>query len=112
MGAAGAYNTGLYRLSDNAVKKTDLEKNKGMKLANSLKLATAGRGGIPGAAARPDRREQRRLDQEQGLVPFACKLDGTLVKRLQALAADHPGGMPGLLNELLTGALPPDQGQA
>lgn len=111
MGAASAYNTGLYRLSDNAVKKTDLEKNKGLKIANSLKQASAGRG-IPGGAARPDRREQRRLDQEQGLVPFACKLDGTLVKRLQALAVDHPGGMTGLLNELLAGALPPEQGQS
>lgn len=111
--AGGAYNTGLDRLSDNAVKKTDLEKNKGLKIANSLKQTVAGRGGIPGgAAARPDRREQRRLDQEQGLVPFACKLDGALVKRLQALAAEHPGGMTGLLNELLGGALPPEQGEA
>ncbi|RWA46737.1 hypothetical protein AU476_35475 [Cupriavidus sp. UYMSc13B] len=94
------------------MKKTDLEKNKGLKLANSLKQATAGRGGIPGGAARPDRREQRRLDQEQGLVPFACKLDSTLVKRLQALAVDHPGGMTGLLNGLLAGALPPEQGES
>ncbi|MCY1237808.1 hypothetical protein D9M68_726530 [compost metagenome] len=94
------------------MKKTDLEKNKGLKIANSLKQASA-RGGIPGGAgARPDRREQRRLDQEQGLVPFACKLDGTLAQRLQALAVNHPGGMTGLLNELLTGALPPEQDQA
>ncbi|MEM5427004.1 hypothetical protein [Cupriavidus oxalaticus] len=96
-----------------AVKKTDLEKNKGLKIANSLKQASAARGGIPGGAgARPDRREQRRLDQEQGLVPFACKLDATLARRLQALAVNHPGGMSGLLNELLTGALPPEQDQA
>ncbi|WP_167525736.1 hypothetical protein [Cupriavidus oxalaticus] len=96
-----------------AVKKTDLEKNKGLKIANSLKQASAARGGIPGGAgARPDRREQRRLDQEQGLVPFACKLDGTLAQRLQALAVNHPGGMTGLLNELLAGALPPEQDQA
>ncbi|MDQ0139243.1 hypothetical protein [Cupriavidus necator] len=94
------------------MKKTDLEKNKGLKIANSLKQASAARGGMPGAASRPDRREQRRLDQEQGLVPFACKLDGTLVKRLQALAAKHPGGMSGLLNEVLAGALPPDPDQA
>ncbi|SOZ13521.1 conserved hypothetical protein [Cupriavidus taiwanensis] len=94
------------------MKKTDLEKNKGLKIANSLKQAAAARGGMPGAAPRPDRREQRRLDQEQGLVPFACKLDGTLVKRLQALAADHPGGMTGLLNEVLSRALPQHPGQA
>ncbi len=94
------------------MKKTDLEINNGLKIANSLQQAAAARGGIPGAAQRPDRREQRRLDQEQGLVPFACKLDGALVKRLQALAADHPGGMTGLLNEVLPRALPQDPGQA
>lgn len=91
------------------VKKTDLEKNKGLKIANSMKQAAASRGAGAATAAKVDRREQRRLDQEQGLVPFACKLDGKLVNRLQVLAIDHPGGMTGLLNELLTGALPAEE---
>lgn len=33
-----------------------------------------------------DRREQRKLDQAQGLVPFAVKLNSTLVDELKALA--------------------------
>jgi hypothetical protein len=48
-----------------------------------------------------DRREQRKLDQAKGLVPFACKLNGELVDTLKARAATHPEGMTGLLDELL-----------
>ncbi|WP_420996316.1 hypothetical protein ACKI2N_012645 [Cupriavidus sp. 30B13] len=88
------------------MKKTDLEKNKGLKLANSLKHSAAVRAAREGAQPKVDRREQRRLDQEQGLVPFACKLDGELVKRLQTLAVDHPGGMSALLKEALERGLP------
>ncbi len=33
-----------------------------------------------------DRREQRKLDQAQGLVPFAIKLNGELVEELKTLA--------------------------
>lgn len=93
-------------LAEHAVKKTDLEKNKALKLANSLKLSAALRAGRDTGPAKVDRREQRRLDQEQGLVPFACKLDAELVKRLQALAPAHAGGMSGLLKEALERGLP------
>ena len=55
--------------------------------------------------AAPDRREQRKLDQAKGLVPFACKLNGELVARLQERAAGHPEGINGLLDELLRSAL-------
>jgi hypothetical protein len=34
-----------------------------------------------------------------------CKLDGELVKKLQDRAAAHPGGMTGLLNDLLSRGL-------
>ncbi|WP_454721799.1 MULTISPECIES: hypothetical protein [Cupriavidus] len=88
------------------MKKTDLEKNKGLKIANSLKHSAAVRAARDGGQPKVDRREQRRLDQEQGLVPFACKLDGELVKRLQALAATHPDGMNGLVKEALERGLP------
>jgi hypothetical protein len=86
------------------VKKTDLEKHKAKKLTNSLKQAAPHSRGNP-AELVVDRREQRRLDQLAGLVPFACKLDAALVARLQELAATHPGGMSSLLGELLTSAL-------
>ncbi|MDE1181158.1 hypothetical protein [Paraburkholderia sp.] len=82
------------------MKKTDLEKNKALKLNNAMKLSTADRFGKPGAD-KLDRREQRKLDQAQGLVPFACKIDGELVATLKARAVDHPGGLSGLLNEVI-----------
>ena len=88
------------------MKKTDLAKNNALKLTNALKQAHSdrfGKGAAPDASL--DRREQRKLDQAKGLVPFACKLDGKLVVQLQERAATHPEGMTGLLDELLRGAL-------
>ncbi|HZZ13287.1 MAG TPA: hypothetical protein VFE79_21585 [Paraburkholderia sp.] len=84
------------------MKKTDLEKNKALKLNNAMKLSTADRFG-KSAAADPklDRREQRKLDQAQGLVAFACKLNDDLVTELKERAASHPDGMTGLLNEVI-----------
>ncbi|SAL58297.1 hypothetical protein [Caballeronia humi] len=83
------------------MKKFDLEKNKALKLANDLKQSSAARIGQAGAQPKLDRREQRKLDQEKGLVPFACKLDASLVKQLQERAAAHEGGMTEALAELL-----------
>lgn len=65
------------------MKRTDLEKNKGLKLMGQMRQAPLpGRFGA-GAGAVPDRREQRKLDQANGLVPFAVKLNADLVKQLQ-----------------------------
>lgn len=86
------------------MKKTDLEKNKALKLANSLKLASAKRGPADNAP-KVDRREQRRLDQQQGLIPFACKLNADLVEQLKTRAAEHPEGINGVVAELLNQAL-------
>ncbi|MFM0596688.1 hypothetical protein [Paraburkholderia dilworthii] len=85
-----------------AMKKTDLEKNKAKKLSNAMNMSTADRFG-KAAAADPklDRREQRKLDQAQGLVAFACKLNGELVEELKTRAATHPEGMSGLLDEVI-----------
>ncbi|MBL0141625.1 MAG: hypothetical protein IPP91_06045 [Betaproteobacteria bacterium] len=68
------------------MKLTDLHKNEGLKIDGETR-----RGGIPdrygrGSAVVPDRKEQRKLDAAAGLVPFACKLHGDLVKELQARA--------------------------
>ncbi|MFM0215895.1 MULTISPECIES: hypothetical protein [Paraburkholderia] len=85
-----------------AMKKTDLEKNKALKLNNAMKQSTAERFGKASAAEpKLDRREQRKLDQAQGLVSFACKLNGDLVAELKERAATHPEGMTGLLNEVI-----------
>jgi hypothetical protein len=78
------------------VKKFDIEKNKALKLANSLKLQGSARFGAEAT--------QPKLDKEKGLVPFACKLDSDLVKQLQERAAAHEGGMSEMLAELLVAA--------
>lgn len=83
------------------MKKVELEKNKGLKIMGQMKQAgTPGRYGKE-AVAVPDRREQRRIDQALGLVPFAVKLNGELVKRVQALAQERATGINEVVAELL-----------
>ena len=84
-----------------SMKKSDLDKNLGMKIGGRMKGAA-----IPArfgheAGTVPDRREQRRRDSAAGLVPFACKLPAGLAAQLQQRAAAHPGGLNGLVAELL-----------
>ncbi|HSV71073.1 MAG TPA: hypothetical protein VLI72_13265 [Methylibium sp.] len=85
-------------------KKFDLEKSLAKKTLGKLAQS-----GIPqrfAGAAVPDRREQRRLDQAAGLVPFATKLPAALVAALNA-AATAAGTTPGaLLAQLLSDRLP------
>ena len=87
------------------MKRTDLEKHKGKKIDGSMAAAaTPGRYGRDSTAL-PDRREQRRRDQAMGLVPFAVKLDGELVRKLNALAQERQTSLNALVGELLQGAL-------
>ena len=69
-----------------SMKKTDLEKNKMMKMSNLMKVA-----GIPDRFGKggmiTDRKEQRKIDQAAGLIPFACKLPSALITRLHAEVA-------------------------
>lgn len=85
------------------MKRTDLEKNLGLKIKG--KINQAGVPGRFGGEAVVDRREQRKLDQAQGLVPFAVKLDGELVKQIQALAQERGVGLNELVGELLSKGL-------
>ena len=83
------------------MKQAELEKLKGVKIGDRMdRAATPGRFG-KGAAEMPNRREQRRLDQAQGLIPFAVKLDGALVKQIQALAQQRNAGLNEVVAELL-----------
>jgi predicted HicB family RNase H-like nuclease len=52
-----------------------------------------------------DRREQRKLDQAQGLVPFAVKLNSELVQQLQTLAKERGTDLNALVAEVLTKGL-------
>ena len=83
------------------MKRTDLEKNKGLKIAGGVnRFGTPGRFGKD-AATHLDRREQRKRDQARGLVPFAVKLDGDLVNQVRALAHERERDLNELVAELL-----------
>ena len=81
------------------MKRQDLEKLKGLTIANRNKGNTHG---IPGP--KPEeigRREQRELDRAAGLVPFAVKLNSGLVAKLNAQVASSGKTM----TEVVTAAL-------
>jgi hypothetical protein len=87
-----------------AMKPAELQKYNAMKLVNQMK--NAGTHGHPGGTVKAlDRREQRRLDQAAGLVPFAVKLNGELIKQIHALAAERKSGVNEVVAELLQKAL-------
>jgi len=86
------------------MKKTDLEKNKALKLMGKLN-ASLPPGRFAGAAAAPDRREQRRLDQAAGLVSFPIKLQQSTIAALQTKAQADGISVNELVNSLLANAL-------
>lgn len=81
------------------MKRTELEKREGLKIANAQRRA----GNPYGRAAAPeaDRRAQRERDRALGLVPFAVKLPQDLVRRMQEQAAARGAR----LDELVAGWL-------
>ncbi|MHB1359982.1 MAG: hypothetical protein ACYCWC_10425 [Rhodocyclaceae bacterium] len=81
------------------MKRTDLEKNMAHKLDSRLKLAGTPTRFAGGAVL--DRKEQRKLDQAQGLIPFAVKLDAQLAEEIRAQAMARQLGLNELVGELL-----------
>ena len=82
-----------------SMKRTDLAKSMALKLDERMKHA-----GTPtrfAGGALPDRKEQRKLDQAKGLVPFAVKLDAQLVAELRARAESQQRELNELVDELL-----------
>ena len=67
--------------------------------------AAPDRFGKDAGAAALSRRERRNLEQAQGLVPFAVKLDAGLVQRIQTRAQERKAGLNELVTELLTKGL-------
>ncbi|HEU0230058.1 MAG TPA: hypothetical protein VFR20_05770 [Burkholderiaceae bacterium] len=86
------------------MKKTDLEKQKALKLMGKLNAAVPP-GRFAGAEPVVDRREQRRLDQAAGLVSFPVKLRQPLISALNAKAQADGVSVNELVNTLLAGAL-------
>ena len=81
------------------MKKTDLYKNLGLKIDGQMKQA-----GTPDRFAQGvtlDRKEQRKLDQAKGLIPFAVKLDAGLAAEVRTLAQSRQCGLNELVEELL-----------
>lgn len=81
------------------MKRTDLAKNVGLKINSKIKKSAPGL--TDKEAPTIDRREQRKLDQALGLVPFAVKLNSDLVKQIQALAQARQTGLNEIVAELL-----------
>ena len=81
------------------MKKTDLEKLKGKKIAGGGFGASDRYG--KGATDPGDRRAQREHDRELGLIPFACKLHGDLVAEVRAAAEKKGVGLNEITAELL-----------
>ncbi len=89
-----------------SMKKTDLVKNLAKKIDGQMKgVAVPGRFGQAAGAAL-DKREQRRIDAQAGLLPFACKLPADLVRQLHDRAVGHEGGLNALVAQLLAQSLP------
>ncbi len=84
--------------------KFDLQKTQALKLAGQLKQSsTPDRFGT--ASQVPDRREQRKLDQAAGLVPFPLKLSQAQADKLRAAAAERGVSTNDLVAEALQKAL-------
>ncbi len=83
------------------MKKTDLEKSKALKVNARMSHAGTPERFGGGSGTVPDRREQRKLDQAQGLVPFAVKLNGDLVQQIQDVAQERRMSLNEVVAELL-----------
>lgn len=83
------------------MKRTDLVKSLGLKIRGQMQQAgTPGRF-AQGSAALPDRREQRKMDQAAGLVPFAVKLHKDLVSQLREMAVRDGVDLNALTDQLI-----------
>lgn len=81
------------------MKKTDLEKLKGKKITAGG-FGAADRYGR-GSADPGDRRTQREQDRELGLIPFAVKLHGDLLREVRAAAEAKGVGLNEITAQLL-----------
>lgn len=84
-----------------SMKKSDIEKNKGLKITGAMKATAVPERFAQGSNTVLSKRERRSRDAAAGLVPFACKLPAALLKRLNERAATHEGGVNALVEQLL-----------
>lgn len=87
------------------MKKTDLVKNLRLKIVGQMQHAAIPGRFAQGSAALPDRKEQRKLDQAAGLVPFAVKLHADLVNQLREMAERDGVNLNALTEQLIRAGL-------
>lgn len=86
------------------MKKTGMAKSDAKKLMG--KMVAPGASGFGSAdTAAVDRKEQRERERALGLVPFAVKLNGELVRQLQDLAKERGADMNETVAEVLAKGL-------
>lgn len=85
------------------MKRTELEKRKGLAIGNALRQA--GNSFAPSAGSAADRKARREADRAAGLVPFAVKLPADLVRALHERAASEQRALNDLTAELLRDAV-------
>jgi len=86
-----------------SMKKTELEKRKGLVINNALRAAGNPYG--PASASPQDRKARREAERAAGLVPFAIKLDAALAARLRERAQNSGRSLDELCAELFERAL-------
>jgi hypothetical protein len=88
------------------MKKTDLEKNKALKIVEKMKKGgTPARYSAASGTAQLDRREQRKLDQARGLVSFPLKLKEDVIHELRRRAQEQGVDVNEVTGALLEAAL-------
>lgn len=86
------------------MKKTDLEKNKALKIVGAMRqssLPDRFGTGASAAATAVDRRTQRKLDSEQGLISFAVKIPNALAQEIREKAQADGASVNDLVAQLL-----------
>ncbi len=87
------------------MKRTDLAKNLGHKIQNKVKSKSESNLFSNGDAKVLDKREQRKLDQAMGLVPFAVKINIDLVEKIQNFAREKDKNINDVVADLLEAGL-------
>jgi hypothetical protein len=87
------------------MKKADLEKFLGKKVEGAMRRETLPDRYGAASAQVHDKREQRKRDQEAGLVPFAVKLPQAMVRALQERARERSVTLNEVTAELLRESL-------
>ena len=83
------------------MKRSELEKRKGLKIANEMRRAGNPYARAAEAEAEAGRRAQRERDRALGLVPFAVKLPQDLVSRMRQEAESRGARLDDLVAEWL-----------